>query len=144
MNKVEWVRQAVEQHLSDIRTLLAMRLLFPPEQSVVSIDKEILDLYQYPERLESSYRDEWQAIALKALYKHGFADPEQTDQDNLSTYLDYLCKQAIPGSWQRHAPLFSALNEILAIQRASNTLVFPHAGKRAALRRARPAPQGKK
>lgn len=58
MNRIDQVRHSVAVHLSDIRELLAMRLLFQPVQPVVTIEQEIYDLYVYPERLESSYRDE--------------------------------------------------------------------------------------
>jgi hypothetical protein len=134
MNRIEWVRQSVEQHLSDIHDLLAMRLLFPPEHSVVTIEKEILDLYLYPERLETSYRDEWQAIALKALYQHGFADHWRTDQDNLDAYLGLLREQRIPRCIHDHLNLFHTLEEILAIKNAGNTLTFPDPRRQALMR----------
>ncbi len=130
MNKIELVRQSVEQHLSDIHDLLAMRLLFPPEQSVVAIEKEILDLYLYPERLETSYRDEWQSIAVKGVYTNGFADHGRTDRKNLDVYLGFLREQAIPRSTQDHSRLFRALEEVLAIQRSDNTIPFPGPGRR--------------
>lgn len=134
MNRIEWVRQSAEQHLDDINDLLAMRLLFPPEHIVVSIDKEIQDLYVYPERLETSYRDEWRSIALKALYKNGFADHGRIDQDNLQAYIGFLRDQAIPRCIHDHFRLFQALEEILAIQRAGNTISFPDPRRKSVLR----------
>mgnify|MGYP003632065180 CR=1 FL=1 len=134
MNRIERVRQSVEQHLNDIHDLLAMRLLFPPEHSVVTIEKEILDLYLYPERLETSYRDEWKAIALKAIYHHGFADHSHTDRDNLDAYLGLLREQRIPHCIQDHLSLFHTLEEILAIQNAGNTLTFPDPRRQSLMR----------
>lgn len=134
MNRIELVRQAVEQHLSDINDLLAMRLLFPPEQVVVAIEKEIQDLYAYPERLETSHRDEWQSIAVKALHKHGFDGNGQTDQQSLNAYLAFLRVDVIPRCIQDHPALFRSLEEVLAIQQSENTITFPDPRRRALMR----------
>lgn len=134
MNKIELIRRWVAQHLNDISDLLAMRLLFPPEQMVVTIEKEILDLYLYPERLQTSYRDEWKAIALRAVYKNGFSDQQRTDQENLDVYLGFLREEAIPRCTQDHSRLFQALEEVLAIQRSGNTITFPGPRRRSLMR----------
>jgi hypothetical protein len=134
MNRIERVRQSIEQHLSDIHDLLAMRLLFPPEHSVVTIEKEMIDLYLYPERLETSYRDEWKAIALKAIYHHGFADHRHTDRDNLDAYLGLLREQRVPHCIHDHLSLFHTLEEILAIKNAGNTLTFPDPRRQSLMR----------
>lgn len=134
MNRVELVRQSVELHLSDIRDLLAMRLSFPPDQMVVSIEKEIQDLYTYPERLETSHRDEWQSIAVKALHRHGFTAAGQTDQQSLDAYLGFLRDEMIPRCIQDHLKLFQSLDEVLAIQQSENTIIFPDPRRRALMR----------
>ncbi|WP_339847600.1 hypothetical protein [uncultured Halopseudomonas sp.] len=134
MKRIELIRQSVDQHLSDIHDLLAMRLLFPPVQIVVPVEKEIQDLYLYPERLETSYRDEWKAIALKAIHKHGFADESQTDLDNLDQYLGVLLEKSIPQCIQNHPSLFHTLDEILAIQGSNNTITFPDPRRQALMR----------
>jgi hypothetical protein len=142
MNKIELVRQSVDQHLGNVNDLLAMRLIFPPEQSVVSIEKEILDLYLYPERLETSYQDEWKSIALKAVYKKGFPDQWRTDQDNLDVYLGFLRDQAIPRCIHDHLSLFQTLEEIMAIQRSDNTITFPDPKRQALMRLIWPEEKG--
>ncbi len=134
MNRIERVRQAVEENVKGIETLLAMRLLFPPENPVVTIEQEIFDLYVYPERLESSYRDEWQAIAVKAIYQHAFPDQAESDQNNLQRYLAHLHNLAIPRCQQEHPRLFRALEEIRAIAQAGNTLTFPDPRRKAIAR----------
>lgn len=139
MDRIELVRHAVEQHLGDISNLLAMRLLFPPDHMVVTIEKEIRDLYTYPERLETSHRDEWKSIAVKALHRNGFTGTDETDQQRLNTYLLYLRKQAIPGCVETNRKLFTCLEEILAIQRAVNTVTFRAPKRKASLRQVWPS-----
>ncbi|MBE0486082.1 hypothetical protein [Marinobacter sp.] len=134
MNKIDLVRVAVDQHLSDTYDLLAMRLLFPPERVVVPIDREIKDLFLYPERLETSYRHEWTSIATRALFNHGFADHWRTDQDNLDRYLASLREQSIPRCIHNHVGLFQMLGEVIAIQRSDNTIAFPDPRRRALMR----------
>jgi len=135
VNNTDLIRQSLQQQLSDISDLLALRLVYPPQQAVVSIDQEILDLYTYPERLETSYRDEWKAIALKALYRHGVSDEGGTDEQKLEAYLRSLRDDVIPRCKRNNAELFDALEEILAIQRADNTITFPGPGRRKPVKR---------
>lgn len=134
MNKIELVRTALEQQFTDLYDLLAMRLIFPPEWVEVTIEKEIRDLYVYPERLETSYRDEWTSLATKALFNHGFADHWRTDQDNLEAYVRKLRDQAIPRCIHDHVGLFHMLGEIMAIERSGNTVTFPDPRRQALTR----------
>jgi hypothetical protein len=53
MSRIDLVRQMVEEQLDDPYYLLALRLIFPPDRVEVKTDKEISDLYVYPERLEA-------------------------------------------------------------------------------------------
>ncbi|MCK7550683.1 MULTISPECIES: hypothetical protein [Marinobacter] len=125
MSRIELVRQAVDEHLADPYDLLAVRLMFPPDREAVKIDQEIRDLYVYPERLESGYRDEWRALATRALFRHAFDDHWRSDPDNLNRYLAYLRDQAIPRCIHEHIGLFRTLGEVLAIARADNAVAFP-------------------
>lgn len=134
MNRIELARQSVERHLNDIRDLLAMRLLFPPEHTVIAIEKEIRDLYTYPERLETSHRDEWKAIAVKALHRNAFRENGQTDEKNLEDYLGLLQEYAIDQCKTDNAELFRCLEQLLAIEQAANTITFHDAKRREVLR----------
>ncbi|TGN39462.1 hypothetical protein [Marinobacter confluentis] len=134
MNRIEVVRQAVAQQLDDPYDLLAMRLMFPPDRAVVRIDKEISDLYAYPERLQASYRDEWLAIATRAVFRNAFSDHWRSDEENLDDYLRYLRSQAIPKCIHDHIELFRKLGEVLQIDRSDNTIAFPDPGRRALMK----------
>jgi hypothetical protein len=134
MNRIELVKQVISEQLNDPYSLLALRLLFPPDRVVVRIDKEIADLYIYPERLDASYRDEWRAIATRAIFSNGFADHYRTDDENLERYVDHLRREAIPRCIHNHIDLFRRLGEILQIRRSDNTLAFPDAGRQALMK----------
>ncbi|AKO51013.1 hypothetical protein ABA45_00080 [Marinobacter psychrophilus] len=125
MSRIELVKGAVNEQLNDSYDLLAMRLLFAPEYVVVNIQKEIKDLYVYPERLESSYCDEWRAIATRALFRNAFGEHWRSDEENLQRYLNYLRRQAIPKCVHQNVKLFRMLGEALAIACSDNTIAFP-------------------
>lgn len=42
-------------------SLLLLRVAFDNKDIVVNLQQDMMDLYLFPERLESSYKDEWQA-----------------------------------------------------------------------------------
>lgn len=131
MSRIERVRHLVDEQLNDPYDLLAMRLIFPPDRVEVKIDQEINDLYVYPERLEAGYRDEWRAIAIRALFNHAFNDHWRSDRDNLDRYLKFLRDQAIPGCIRENVGLFRILGEILAIAHSENAITFPDPKRRA-------------
>ena len=84
MSRIDLVKAAVDEQLNDSYDLLAMRMLFPPDRVEVKIDQEIKDLYVYPERLDTGYRDEWRAIATRALFRNAFGDHWRPDEDHLA------------------------------------------------------------
>jgi hypothetical protein len=134
MRRIDLVRNAVAEQLNDPYDLLAMRLIFPPDWSEVKIEREISDLYVYPERLEASYCDEWRAIAVRAVFKHGFSDHWRSDEENLDLYFLYLRQEAIPRCIHNHIDLFRSLGEVLQIEQSGNTIRFPDARRRALMK----------
>lgn len=134
MNRIELVKQQIAGQLDDPYSLLALRLLFPPDRVVVRIDREIADLYAYPERLEASYRDEWHAIATRAIFVNAFADHWRSDEENLQRYVSYLRSDAIPRTIHNHTELFRSLGEVLQIRRSDNAVLFPDAQRRALMK----------
>jgi hypothetical protein len=134
MNRIELVKQAIARQLEDPYNLLALRLLFPPDRVVVRIDKEIADLYTYPERLDASYSDEWRAIAIRAIFTNAFADHWRSDEENLERYIGYLRREAVPRTIHNHIELFRRLGEILQIRGSDNTVSFPDPGRQALMK----------
>ncbi|MDX1633747.1 MAG: hypothetical protein R3280_03865 [Marinobacter sp.] len=143
MNRLDLIRQAVADELGDVYDLLAIRLMFPPDHPAMDIEQDIRDLYSYPERLESSYRDEWERIACRALFDQGFRDHWRSDEENLARYLTYLQDTAIPACIHQHIDLFRMLGEVLAIRDSSRTLQFPSPQRRALFRLIWPESGGK-
>ncbi len=131
MNRIERVRTAVDEHLSSLYDLLAIRLMHPPSRIEVTIEQEIKDLYTYPERLDASYRDEWRSIAIRACFDHGFEDHWRSDQENLERYITRLQREDIPRCIHDNIPLFRSLGEIFQILESDNTLHFPDPRRKA-------------
>ncbi|MBS3805325.1 MAG: hypothetical protein KGY54_12310 [Oleiphilaceae bacterium] len=134
MSRIDLVKKVVEEHLDTPSDLLAMRLMFPPDRIEVTIDQEIKDLYLYPERLETGYRDEWRALATRALFIHGFSDGGRSDRDNLECYLEFLNGQAIPRCIHENIGLFRTLREVLAIVQSDNAIPFPDPKRQALIK----------
>ena len=134
MSRIERVRQAVAEYLDDPCSLLALRLLFPPERVAVPIEDEVRDLYTYPERLNASYADEWRRIAIRAIFEGAFEDPGASDEANLAQYMRYLREDAIPRCIETHRPLFRSLYEVLQVLESDNTVPFPDPEKRALMK----------
>lgn len=128
------VKAAVDEQLDDSYDLLAIRMLFPPDHVEVKIEQEIKDLYVYPERLQAGYRDEWRAIATRALFRHAFGDHWRPDKENLERYLEFLRQQAIPRCVHDNTELFRMLGEVLAIARSDNAIAFPDPKRRALMK----------
>jgi hypothetical protein len=60
----------IKQHLSqlNLQELLKYRLLLCPVEPNENIELDVIDLFKYPTRLETSYLDNWQKDILKALF----------------------------------------------------------------------------
>ena len=113
---------------------MAGLMLFPPDHVEVKIDQEIKDLYVYPERLDTGYRDEWRAIATRALFRNAFGDHWRPDEENLERYLDFLRDEAIPRCVHDNIELFRMLGEVLSIARSDNAIAFPDPKRRALMK----------
>jgi hypothetical protein len=69
MNKFELIKQHLSQ--LNLHELFKYRLLLCSGEPNENIELDIIDLFKYPERLETSYFDNWQKDVLKALF-HSF------------------------------------------------------------------------
>lgn len=58
-----------------VRSLLLLRLALDTEQESADIEQDIRDLYLFPERLVSSYPDEWRAYIKRELAKLNINEP---------------------------------------------------------------------
>lgn len=134
MSRIDLVQRVVRGNLNNPFDLLAMRLMYPPDRIEVTIDKEINDLYTYPERLQTSYCDEWRSLAVRGLFRHGFSDHGRADETNLENYLGFLRNEAIPRCIVANSELFRCLGEVLLIAQADNTLVFRDPKRRAVMK----------
>jgi hypothetical protein len=67
MNK----RGLIKYHLSQLslRELLRYRLLLCSGEPNENIELDVVDLFKYPARLETSYFDNWQRDVLKTLFR---------------------------------------------------------------------------
>jgi hypothetical protein len=67
MNKCELIKQHLSQ--LNLQDLLKYRLLLCSGEPNENIELDIIDLFKYPARLETSYFDNWQKDVLKALFR---------------------------------------------------------------------------
>jgi hypothetical protein len=119
MNK----RELIKNHLSQLSLseLLRYRLLFCIGELNEDIELDITDLFKYPARLQTSYLDNWQKDALKALFlklEGQFESDTQIDQ----SILDLLSQQTFSEKDQRILRLFESFMASLQ----SNNVVLIH------------------
>ena len=108
--------------LSD-EALLAFRVLFDDPLDIVDLAQDISDLTLYPERLQESYRKEWEAYVLKALAfeirKHDSLSPAEFIELMMSKV------EAIQQSDDTYQNLLRQVYHAKTILQSENTVVFP-------------------
>lgn len=108
--------------LSD-ETLLAFRVLFDDPLDIVDLAQDIADLALYPERLNESYRKEWETYVIKALAL------EIKKQDNLKPgeFIELMMTKVedIQNNNDTYSNLLRQVHHAKSILLSDNTIVFP-------------------
>ena len=108
--------------LSD-EVLLAFRMLYDDPLDIVDLAQDISELALYPERLEESYRKEWEAYVLKAM-----AEELKTRTDMGSAeFIELVMKQVedIQTQNDTYKNLLRQVHHAKNINKSENTFVFP-------------------
>ena len=119
MNK----RGLIKYHLSQLslRELLRYRLLLCSGEPNENIELDVVDLFKYPARLETSYFDNWQRDVLKTLIR--LLDEEfQTSSLMDKKITELLSKQTFSEKDERTLLLF----ENFMVSLKSNNVVSIH------------------
>jgi hypothetical protein len=119
MNK----RGLIKYHLSQLslRELLRYRLLLCSGEPNENIELDVVDLFKYPARLETSYFDNWQRDVLKTLFR--LLDEEfQTSSLMDKRITELLSKQTFSEKDERTLLLF----ENFMVSLKSNNVVSIH------------------
>jgi hypothetical protein len=103
MNK----RELIKQHLSqlNLQELLKYRLLLCSGEPNENIELDVIDLFKYPARLETSYFDNWQKDVLKTLFR-AFEGELQTSSQLNGKIKELLSKQTFSEKDERTLLLF--------------------------------------
>lgn len=119
MNK----RELIKQHLSqlNLQELLKYRLLLCSGEPNENIELDVIDLFKYPARLETSYFDNWQKDVLKTLFR-SFEGELQTSSQLDGKIKELLSKQTFSEKDERTLLLFE--NFIVSLQ--SSNVVSIH------------------
>lgn len=115
MNRSDHINQLLEDRFDDPYSLLALRLYFGADDWVQDINRDIDDLYEFPERLHGSYRSEWRSVAVRGIHQHGFTCHRQSDCISLQNYGDFLASEVLPQIVHDHNELFCILGQVLTI-----------------------------
>jgi hypothetical protein len=103
MNK----RELIKHHLSqlNVRELFSYRLLLCSGEPNENIELDVIDLFKYPARLQTSYFDNWQKDVLKALFR-SFEEEFQTSSQMDIKIEKLLSKQTFSEKDDRTLLLF--------------------------------------
>jgi hypothetical protein len=119
MNK----RELIKHHLSQLslRELLRYRLLLCSGEPNENIELDVIDLFKYPARLETSYFDNWQKDLLKTLFRSLKEEFQAPDEMALKIE-ELLSKQTFSEKDERTLVLFE--NFLVSLQ--SSNVVSIH------------------
>ncbi|WP_338519277.1 hypothetical protein [Alteromonas gracilis] len=108
--------------LSD-EVLLAFRMLYDDPLDIVDLAQDISELALYPERLEESYRKEWETYVLKAMAE------ELKTRTNIGSaeFIELVMKQVedIRTQNDTYQNLLRQVHHAKSINKSENTFVFP-------------------
>ena len=103
--------------------LLALRVLFDEPHDIVDLEQDIADLRYFPERLDASYRPEWEAFILRALvkrYRAAKATPIEQLIDSVLSDVEHIQRGNA-----RYQQMLEIVEQARAVSGSDNTLVFP-------------------
>ena len=88
MNKSKLIESTFNLSKATSKSLFLLRIITDPEPNMTSLKRDILDLYEYPERLKDSYADEWRSWIRSQLHKRAFKDSSCSDALNLQAFIE--------------------------------------------------------
>jgi hypothetical protein len=109
-----------------LESLLLLRLAFNNTQDIVDIEQDINDLYLFPERLASSYPDEWRSYIKRHLGKLGLNSDSLADilNDQHQHHSQQLARlhQQVKCAEPQYNRLINILDEVRASQQSGNVV----------------------
>ena len=103
--------------------LLALRVLYDDPLDVVDLKQDIDDLTLYPERLQDSYRKEWETYVLKALAE----DLKREEALSANEFIENIMERV--EEVEKNDTAYAAYRPLIAqaksINESGNTLIFP-------------------
>ena len=103
--------------------LLALRVLYDDPLDIVDLKQDIDDLTLYPERLQDSYRKEWETYVLKALAE----DLKRDEALSASEFIENIMQRV--EEVEQNNTAYAAYRPLVAqaktINDSGNTFVFP-------------------
>ncbi|WP_032097610.1 MULTISPECIES: hypothetical protein [unclassified Alteromonas] len=103
--------------------LLALRVLYDDPLDVVDLKQDIDDLTLYPERLQDSYRKEWETYVLKALAE----DLKREEALSANEFIENIMERV--EEVEKNDTAYAAYRPMIAqaksINESGNTLIFP-------------------
>ena len=124
--------QLMSRHLPisrlSIDVLLALRLYYDSAAQGVSIDKDIAELREFPERLSGSYRAEWESLVKREVARQII----QQDARPVSEMIEIIMAdlETFYARDERFLRLLELVRHAEAVEKTDNARVFPTPLKR--------------
>lgn len=119
--------QLMSRHLPisrlSIDVLLALRLYYDSAAQGVSIDKDIAELREFPERLSGSYRAEWESLVKREVARQII----QQDARPVSEMIEIIMAdlETFYARDERFLRLLELVRHAEAVEKTDNARVFP-------------------
>lgn len=119
--------QLMSRHLPisrlSIDVLLALRLYYDSAAQGVSIDKDIAELSEFPERLSGSYRAEWESLVKREVAKQIIQQEARPVSEVIEIIMAEL--ETLYESDERFLQLLEIVRRAEAVEKTENARVFP-------------------
>ncbi|WP_414828989.1 hypothetical protein [Alteromonas sp. H39] len=119
--------QLLSRHLPisrlSIDVLLALRLYYDSAEEGVSLDKDIAELSEFPERLSGSYRAEWESVVKREVARQLLHEDTRPVSDLIEIIMAEL--ESLYHHDRRFLHLLGIVKQAEAIEKTDNARVFP-------------------
>ena len=88
MNKSELIESTFKLSKATSKSLFLLRIITDSEPQMKTLKRDILDLYEYPERLQEIYADEWRSWIKRTFHERAFNNPDKSDALNLQSFIE--------------------------------------------------------
>ena len=120
LSRNQLIEQTFALNEASPQLLLLTRVIFDIDKNKSSLEQDIQDLYDYPERLTTSYVDEWRSWIKNVIHQQAFTENDKEDAVAVKHFLENQCIRREAEINRQYAKYLNIIEDVTAIAGASN------------------------